>query len=198
MHPRCRAPINPAPASRSPNPRALGYGPSNAHGSASGMARHDRQSAASNIPSIPRPSLADQSGSRCGSPDRAARHAHSNLGQPRRWLRPQALPPQSAVSPASPTRPWLNLSTDGLRSMIVDLHAYAAKQVVWSPWGAPLPGSPKPFADSHPQRMHPAKFPASLGLHPGILLAPAAGAVLMSASTIIVAINAQLLRRVEL
>jgi P-type Cu2+ transporter len=32
----------------------------------------------------------------------------------------------------------------------------------------------------------------------GILLAPAVGAVLMSASTVIVAINAQLLRRVEL
>jgi Cu2+-exporting ATPase len=32
----------------------------------------------------------------------------------------------------------------------------------------------------------------------GILLAPAVGAILMSASTVIVAINAQLLRRVEL
>ena len=32
----------------------------------------------------------------------------------------------------------------------------------------------------------------------GIILAPAVGAVLMSASTVIVAINAQLLRRVEL
>jgi Cu2+-exporting ATPase len=32
----------------------------------------------------------------------------------------------------------------------------------------------------------------------GILLTPAAGAVLMSASTVIVAINAQLLKRVEL
>jgi P-type Cu2+ transporter len=32
----------------------------------------------------------------------------------------------------------------------------------------------------------------------GILLSPAAGAVLMSASTVIVAINAQLLRRIEL
>jgi Cu2+-exporting ATPase len=32
----------------------------------------------------------------------------------------------------------------------------------------------------------------------GIVLAPAAGAVLMSLSTIIVAINAQLLRRAEL
>ena len=32
----------------------------------------------------------------------------------------------------------------------------------------------------------------------GILLTPAAGAVLMSASTVIVAINAQLLKRVEI
>lgn len=32
----------------------------------------------------------------------------------------------------------------------------------------------------------------------GILLAPAAGAILMSASTVIVALNAQLLRRVSL
>lgn len=32
----------------------------------------------------------------------------------------------------------------------------------------------------------------------GIILAPAAGAILMSASTVIVAVNAQLLRRVEL
>jgi P-type Cu2+ transporter len=32
----------------------------------------------------------------------------------------------------------------------------------------------------------------------GIILAPAAGAILMSLSTVIVAINAQLLRRVEI
>jgi len=32
----------------------------------------------------------------------------------------------------------------------------------------------------------------------GILLTPAVGAVLMSASTVVVAINAQLLKRVEL
>jgi P-type Cu2+ transporter len=32
----------------------------------------------------------------------------------------------------------------------------------------------------------------------GVLLTPAAGAVLMSASTVIVAVNAQLLKRVEL
>src|SRR3979411_927759 len=30
-----------------------------------------------------------------------------------------------------------------------DLHACAAKQVVSSPWGAPLLGSPSPFAESH-------------------------------------------------
>src|SRR5437867_2726974 len=63
-----------------------------------------------------------------------------------------------------------------------DLHACAAKQVVSSPWGAPLLGSPSPFAESHAkdaprqipskfrtsphmQRMHPAKFPANLELH---------------------------------
>ena len=32
--------------------------------------------------------------------------------------------------------------------------------------GAPLPG--RPFVDSHPQGMHPSKFPATLGLHPAI------------------------------
>src|SRR5215831_1534188 len=45
-----------------------------------------------------------------------------------------------------------------LQSTLSALHACDAKQVALSPWGAPLPGSPKPFADSHPQRMHPPNF----------------------------------------
>src|SRR5947208_14716958 len=51
-----------------------------------------------------------------------------------------------------------------------DLHACAAKQVVSSPWGAPLLGSPSPFAESHAKdapRQIPSKFrtsPRFLGL----------------------------------
>src|SRR5438093_7688499 len=51
-----------------------------------------------------------------------------------------------------------------------DLHACAAKQVVSSPWGAPLLGSPSPFAESHAKdapRQIPSKFRTSpvLGGH---------------------------------
>src|ERR1700704_3025718 len=45
-----------------------------------------------------------------------------------------------------------------------DLHAGAAKQVVSSPWGAPLLGSPSPFAESHAKdapRQIPSKFRTS-------------------------------------
>src|SRR5438874_1535781 len=45
-----------------------------------------------------------------------------------------------------------------------DLHACAAKQVVSSPWGAPLLGSPSPFAESHAKdapRQIPSKFRTS-------------------------------------
>src|SRR5438874_10035182 len=45
-----------------------------------------------------------------------------------------------------------------------DLHACAAKQVVSSPWGASLLGSPSPFAESHAKdapRQIPSKFRTS-------------------------------------
>jgi Cu2+-exporting ATPase len=41
-------------------------------------------------------------------------------------------------------------------------------------------------------------IPLAAGAFPGVTLAPATAAVLMSASTIVVAINAQLLRRIDL
>ena len=99
----------------------------------------------------------------------AKRRARSILGQPRRQLRSPAPLLQSAASPASPTHPWPNLWKAVLQSTLSALHACDAKQIALSPWGAPLPARQSPFADSRPQRMHPAKFPASLGLQsPGL------------------------------
>ena len=57
-----------------------------------------------------------------------------------------------------------NLSTADLRSMMSDLHACAAKQVISSPWGAPLLGSPKPVDESLAKdalRQIPSKFRTS-------------------------------------
>src|SRR5262249_57579999 len=92
--------------------------------------------------------------------------ARSNLARPRRRPRPPALPRRSAASPTQPVRRSLILWKDDPRSTPSTLPACAAKQVISSPWGAPLLGLPKPVADSHAKDA-PRQIPSNFRTSPG-------------------------------
>src|SRR6266542_1968549 len=79
---------------------------------------------------------------------RAPPHARSTPVRPHRRLPPPAPPRQPAASPVCPARPWPKPSRVAPQSRTSALPSSASKQVISSPWGAPLPGLLSPFFDS--------------------------------------------------